>query len=716
MANAPEVARAVVTITPVMEGAQKEIATQLGAVSEDAGSKAGKKAGSSFTSFMGSAIKAGIGTIGAAVTAVTAATASVVGTTVATSKTLVESAKAVSEYGDEIDKTSQKLGLSKQAYQEWDYVMHLAGTEMSSMTTGLKTLTNKLDDAKNGSEDAVAMFDKLGISMEDINSMSREELFAKTIAGFQGMADSTERAALANDLFGKSGQNLTPLFNQSAEATQALIKEAHEYGMIMSDDAVNASAAFQDSLTKMENTIAGVKNSMIGDLLPSLTMVTDGLAKVFKGDMSGADMMAEGIKSIINGLTNAIPTIISTMTTIITTVGQMLPDLLNVLVKAIVIDAGPQLASGILGVLPTLLGAVYSLLTEVSANLGNLIFPILDALPTLILQIATSIATYWPQIYSGIVQLMDQVVDHMPEINEKFLAILPELIQLTVQGLTDTLPILIEGFTLLFIGLAAAVPQMAVALIDAGPEITKALITGVTTSWPQFETGMKELFDRIKDTIEEALASYNEKMKSGATKLGTVFYNQLRIIVPKVTAVLNQILAKIGVWANNLITKGRLAATKFNEVVHQTLSLLPPKVVEIGTQLVEGLWNGIENKTEWLKSQIQTFCETALDAIKAFFKIESPSKVMRDEVGTMLAEGMALGITKNLDPIDSALDKVEGLFANRFDYNLALAGETPSMGLKNNIFNNTITVNGATDPEAWAEGFVRTLNRQARMA
>ena len=715
MANAPEVARAVVTITPVMEGAQKEIATQLGAVSEEAGSKAGKKAGNSFTSFMGSAIKLGIGSIGAAVTAVTTAATAVVGTAVAAGKTLVDSAKAVSEYGDEIDKTSQKLGLSKKAYQEWDYVMHLSGTEMSSMTTGLKTLTNKLDDAKNGSEDAVAMFDKLGISMEDINSMSREELFAKTIAGFQGMADSTERAALANDLFGKSGQNLTPLFNQSAEATQALIKEAHEYGMIMSDDAVSASAAFQDSLRKMENTIAGVKNSMIGDLLPSLTMVTDGLAKVFKGDMSGADMMAEGIKSIIEGLTNAIPTIISTMTTIITTVAQMLPELLTVLVTAI-IDVMPQLANGILGVLPVLLEAVYKLLTEVSTNLGNLISPIIDALPTLILQIATAMATYWPQFYAGIVQLMDEVVDHMPEINDKFVAILPELIQLIVKGLTDTLPLLIEGFTLLFIGLAAAIPQMSVALLDSAPEIVKALIDGVTTSWPQFETGMKELFDRLKDTIEEALTSYADKMKIGATKLGFVFLNQMKIIVPKVAAVLNQILAKIGVWANTLVAKGRLAATKFNEVVHQVLSLLPPKVVEIGTQLVEGLWNGIENKTEWLKSQIQTFCETALDAIKAFFKIESPSKVMRDEVGTMLAEGMALGITKNLDPIDSALDKVEGLFANRFDYNLALAGDNPSMGLKNNIFNNTITVNGATDPEAWAEGFVRTLNRQARMA
>lgn len=715
MANAPEVARAVVTITPVMEGAQKEIATQLGAVSDDAGSKAGKKAGSSFASSMGSAIQMGIGTIGAAVTAVATAATAVVGTAVAAGGALVDSAKAVSEYGDEIDKTSQKLGLSKEAYQEWDYVMHLAGTEMSSMSTGLKTLTNKLDDAKSGSEDAVAMFDKLGISMEDINSMSREELFAKTIAGFQGMTDSTERAALANDLFGKSGQNLTPLFNQSAKATQDLIKEAHEYGMIMSDDAVSASAAFQDSLRKMENTLAGVKNSMIGDLLPSLTMVTDGLAKVFKGDMSGADMMAEGIKSIIEGLTNAIPTIISTVTTIITTVAQMLPELLTVLVTAI-IDVMPQLADGILGVLPLILDAVGKILTEVAANLGNFISPIIDALPTLILQIATALITYWPQIYSGIVRLMDQVIDHMPEISDKFVAILPDLIQLMVKGLTDCLPIMIEGYTLLYIGLAAQMPQICVALFDAAPEIVKALIDGVTTAWPQFVTGMKEMFDRLIDTINEAIMSLSEKTVIGFMKLGTVVLNQMKVLVPKVAAILNQILAKIGVWANNLITKGRLAATKFNEIVHQTLSLLPPKVVEIGTKLVEGLWNGIENKTEWLKSQIQTFCETALDAIKAFFKIESPSKVMRDEVGTMLAEGIALGITKNMDPIDSALDKVEGLFANRFDYNLALAGDNPSMGLKNNIFNNTITVNGATDPEAWAEGFVRTLNRQARMA
>ena len=56
---------------------------------------------------------------------------------------------------DEIDKMSQKVGMSAKAYQEWDYVLQISGTEMSSMTTGLKTLTNKFDDAVNGSDSAV---------------------------------------------------------------------------------------------------------------------------------------------------------------------------------------------------------------------------------------------------------------------------------------------------------------------------------------------------------------------------------------------------------------------------------------------------------------------------------------------------------------------------------------------------------------------------------
>ena len=76
----------------------------------------------------------------------------------------------------------------------------------------------------------------------------------------QGMKDSTERAALANKLFGKSGQNLAPLFNETAASTEELKKKANELGFVMSDKNVKSSAAFKDSLDTLQRSVSGAKN------------------------------------------------------------------------------------------------------------------------------------------------------------------------------------------------------------------------------------------------------------------------------------------------------------------------------------------------------------------------------------------------------------------------------------------------------------------------
>ena len=267
-----EVAKCYVTVIPSLEGAQKTITEELTGVTNKASEKAGEEGGSKFGSKFASAIKGTTAVIGAAMAAAT-------GAAVATSKAFLNAAKDTANYGDEVDKTSQKLGLSNKAYQEWDYVMKICGTEMSSMTTGLKTLTNKLDDAKNGSESAQAMFSALGISMEDIKNLSREDLFEKTIAGLQSMEDSTDRAALANDLFGKSGQNLAPLFNLTAEETQGLIDKANELGMVMTDEGVKASASYKDALTTLDGTMTGLKNNIMTQFMPGLSKATEGLAE-----------------------------------------------------------------------------------------------------------------------------------------------------------------------------------------------------------------------------------------------------------------------------------------------------------------------------------------------------------------------------------------------------------------------------------------------------
>ena len=105
---------------------------------------------------VGSVVK-GVGkAMGAAIAAIGTAT-------VAAGKKLYDMAAETANAGDEVDKMSQKLGMSYEGYQKWDYVLGQAGVDINSMTTGMKTLTNKIGDAKDGSDKAQAMFSKLGI-------------------------------------------------------------------------------------------------------------------------------------------------------------------------------------------------------------------------------------------------------------------------------------------------------------------------------------------------------------------------------------------------------------------------------------------------------------------------------------------------------------------------------------------------------------------------
>lgn len=369
----PNIATAYVQIVPTAKG----ISGDLKSILDEPATKAGESAGAKVSGGISKSLKVGAAAMGAAVIGATGA--------------VVSGAKNVAAYGDNIDKMSQKLGLSAEAYQKWDYVLNLAGADMQSMQTGLKTLTNKLDDAKNGNAGAIESFEKLGISMADLSTMSREDLFGAAIAGFQQMEDSTERAALANDLFGKSGQNLAPLFNTTSEATAELIKQAEDYGMIMSDDLVGASAAFQDSMTTLSGTLTGLKNNILGEFLPSMTQVTDGLAMIFAGDIeAGLANVQEGINGFVGSFTAMIPEILQVGGTILMTIAQG------------IIDALPQLTAAAPVIIQTLITFLTSNLPAIVSFAAEIIVALVIGITQALPQLVGSI----PQIITAIVQTL----------------------------------------------------------------------------------------------------------------------------------------------------------------------------------------------------------------------------------------------------------------------------------------------------------------------
>lgn len=369
-----------------------------------------KGAESSANSF-GATLSQGLGvaaSVGAA--AVTATTTAVV----AGSAAFVKGVNDVASYGDMVDKTSQKLGLSTQSFQEWDYVLNIAGTSMQNVQMGLKTLTNQIDEAKNGSADAQAKFAALGISMEDLETMSREEIFEAAIYGFQGMAESTERAALANDLFGRSGQELAPLFNMTQEQTQGLIETANEYGMVMSEDAVAASATFKDSLTTLQGTMNGLKNSMLSEFLPSLSTVMDGLSAVFAGDDSGLALIEEGVNELADSISEVAPRFIQIGGTILTALASSITENLPVLLTSGA-QAVSQIATGIIMELPAIIPAVLSVVEIIGGTLLDNASEILNAGLQIVLLLADGLTQSLPSMVPAIASVVTEIVTTLTE-------------------------------------------------------------------------------------------------------------------------------------------------------------------------------------------------------------------------------------------------------------------------------------------------------------
>lgn len=83
------------------------------------------------------------------------------------------------------------------------------------------------------------------------------------------------------------------------------------------------------------------------------------------------------------------------------------------------------------------------------------------------------------------------------------------------------------------------------------------------------------------------------------------------------------------------------------------IAKLPGRMIEIGRNIVTGIWEGISGAAGWLWNQVTSFCSGILDAIKSFFGIHSPSKVFEDEVGAMLAEGIGVGFTVEMEDVSA---------------------------------------------------------------
>lgn len=323
----PDLGKAYVQIVPSADGISGSIQNIMDPEAEKAGKSSGSKFGGALKSSIG-----GIAKVGAAATAALAGASAAV----------IAAAGKTAEYGDNIDKTSQKLGVSSTFYQEWDAVLQHSGTSMDAMGGTFKTLANAAQDASKDQQEA---FKALGMSMEEVSSLSSEDLFKSVIGNLQGMEEGTERTALATKLLGRGAQELGPLLNTSAEETQGMIDAVNELGGVMSADQIKASAQYQDAMQDAQTALKSFGTGIMMDLLPYLTKFLQFATEkmpVIKEAISGAVTVVSAIVTRIRDFImehmGEIQSFISTASAVISTVVQTIANAFKYVVAQVTTD------------------------------------------------------------------------------------------------------------------------------------------------------------------------------------------------------------------------------------------------------------------------------------------------------------------------------------------------------------------------------------------
>lgn len=642
-----EVAKAYVTIVPSMEGSQKTIKTEMGMAVEPAAKETGSKAGKAFGENMAKGLKATAAVIGAAMTAATAAA-------VATGKAFISAANSTAQYGDNIDKMSQKMGISTKAYQEWDFVMKHAGASIDSLKGSMKTLATA---ATNGND----AFKKLGISQKDIANMSQEELFGKTISALQNVKNETQRTALASKLLGKGATELGALFNMTSDETEDLKKQVHDLGGVMSDDAVKAAANYQDEMQNMQTAMTGLKNNIMSQFLPGISSVMKGLSKVFSGN-GGTKEIQDGLNGLVSKISSMAPQFMSIATTLIN-----------------------SLISGFAPMLPSLVSSVFSILTQAIVTVSSMIPQLMPSIISGIQGALAAVMSALPVIIDGITQLVMAIVTWLSSEGNVATMVsgMVALVSQIADSMSMVLPVLIPA-------LVEVISQLAIALTDE-KNITTLVKAALT------------LVGAVAVAIGKALTKIPALVKGVITNLGNLLATFLEWAVPKVADGIAGIVNKVKSWgstlANNIKTWFSGVLVKIGGFVADIIAkiaALPTKAISIGKDLITGLWNGINDKIKWVKDKIAAMGESITKAIKKVFGVHSPSKVFA-EVGSFLAQGLAVGYEDSMrDVRKDMVNASDGLTASMTTEITANAasGTLPSTSTTYNGGNITVNVYG----------------------
>lgn len=627
-----EIAKCYITVIPSLEGSQGTITKELTGATIEASDKAGKESGSKF----GESFSKNLKKAGAAIGAVLASAGAAA---VGAGKAFITAANDVSSMGDAIGDNAAKMGISTKAYQEWDFILKRVGSSIASMSTSMKTLQN----AAVSENDA---FKELGITQEELKTLSPEELFNRTVTALQGVENTTQRTALASKLLGKGAMELGAVFDMTAEETEAAKQKMYELGNYMDEDAIASSDAYQDTMIDLQDSITGVKTRVMQDFLPGITSVMAGMSKVFSGN-GGVEEIQSGLQGVITKITTLAPQFLpvaqSIITSLITGFGPMIPELTTA-IFSVIITAITTITSMIPSMMPSIISGIQGIIEAVIAALPIIINGLMELIVALVQWLSSD----------GVIQsLVDGIVRMAVQLVNSFALILPILLPAIVKVIAELAKALTE-------------PEIVKLLVDATLTLVGAIFFALIGMVGELIDLVVGVIMNLGDLVGEFLFWIVPIVASGIEKVVETVKSWGNSIKDFIVGLISNIKQSITDWITNLknsfITSFTYIKTSISNIIDNIKGLvtnvitnlkeLPTKAINIGKDLIQGLIDGIKKMATKAVSAVKDVGSSLINGIKGVLKIGSPSKVF-EQIGIWTAEGFGIGYEETMDDLQA---------------------------------------------------------------
>ena len=534
--------------------------------------------------------------------------------TAAAGASLYGMATSSAETTDRIDKLSQKIGMSRQGFQEWDFIMSQSGGSVEGLQMGFKTLVNQVDQAVEGTGKGAEAFKKLGVSVKDTNGKvkDQETIFEESVRALQNMEEGTEKAKLANELFGRSGSEMMPLLNGAAGSVEEMKKQAHELGLVMSDDAVDAGVAFTDTIDQLERSFKTAVAQIGVEAMPVITAFADfiidsmpTIQAVMRGFMKGAQVVFETVSNIV---------------------------------------------SAAVDVFKFFYQAIKDSLDNAKGMIMDIFLPVIESL--------------WQSIQN----LWDRVGPILDRLKEAFH---------TLQPVLETIAMVVGGIFVaawgLSISILGAVIDALGPLIDAFAYLVEFIGYAVGVIVSLFKGDFAGAFDFLILAAESAVGFFVSLFDTVVTYVSSFvkriidFFHNLYMtlvgnsIVPDMVNAIVQWFKNLGKWAidlvKNMVSKvvNWFANMKDNSLAK--MSELWNRTKSIFT----GIKNAIMNPVKEAKDKVVNFVTNMYsDATDRFDKFKNAAKEKMDQARDFIVKP----IEKARDLVGDAVDKIKGFFSN----------------------------------------------------